>query len=70
MWRCPFFTGTFFGHNPKNPREKIILEEELNFLVFFGKFSRTEAKKMPTWKRKWNIEKTLENLKLVYGTND
>jgi len=69
MWKCPFSTETFFGLNPKDSKSKLDLEKEINFLVFFGKLSRSEAIRMPRWKRKQWVEWTVENLKLIYGTD-
>lgn len=47
-----------------------MLEKELNFLVFWGKYSRNELLYIPKWKRKLLVEWTIENLKKLYGSED
>jgi hypothetical protein len=44
------------------------LEEEINFLVFWGKVGRESAMKMPRWKRRMWVEMTIKNLKQLYET--
>lgn len=47
--------------------DKIALQKELNFLVFWAKFDAYTVKRMPTAWRKKHIDWTIENLEILYG---
>ena len=85
MWNCLCYIGTFFGQTSSNdPDEKIReeetrkfqaeakinLERQVNFLVFWGKLDRESVIRMPIRKRKLWIDLTIEQLRILYGTND
>jgi hypothetical protein len=44
--------------------------DSMNFLVFWGKLDYQSVMRMPTWKRRYWIERTKENLKTLYGKGD
>lgn len=46
------------------------IEKQVDFLIFWGKRDRESVIHMPLWKRKWTIEQTIENLKILYGKNN
>lgn len=43
------------------------LEEEINFLVWWGKLDRRSAIKLPRTKRKMWIDFTLKNINSLFG---
>lgn len=45
------------------------LHQELNFLVFFGKFDAHTIKRMPIYWRKKHVQWTIDNLNMIYGND-
>jgi hypothetical protein len=45
---------------------KKYLWESLNYLNFWGRIDYQSIKKMPTYRRRWWIKKTEENLKILF----
>lgn len=70
MWNCLCCIKTFFGRSYDNDEDKISLEREIQFLVYWGKLDRETAIHMPIFKRKIWIDLTIESVKKLYGTDE
>lgn len=72
MWRCQLRIVTFFGliQNDNYMEYKAQMEEEVNYLVFWGRVGRETVMKMPLYKRKMWIKMTIKNLKTLYNVKD